>query len=244
MNGEHFKDNSSEQKDQLTVTKEKILEIFKGGTSSRPESIRRYVDILAELNPEFLDSVLSATSDLREASHKVAQRAEKRLADNHVSLVEDFSYGVGGLSTPEGKKLSKLDAPDFFTNPDGYEKFMQDQKDKTPYRGLNEKQSQALLQSMFEFGDATLYSNEAKNIINSLLLEKSVAEQNKEQFGEIFHGLQYISIPFNIMKGEISGKLAKLKYAPKFTADTVKELGQKISQLFKSEEDDSESEED
>ena len=79
MNREHFKDNSSEQKDQLTVTKEKILEIFEGGTSSRPESIRRYVDILAELNPEFLDSVLSATSDLREASHKVAQRAENDL---------------------------------------------------------------------------------------------------------------------------------------------------------------------
>lgn len=227
-----------ESKDKKTLLREQFENIFEKNTlSSLSDIVRKRVEKLLESEPEFLESVLFATKDLRETSEKIVVRAQRRIEESRIELVPNDQYSLGGLSTPEGVKLGKLDAPNIFTDPDGYETFMGEQNEKTPYRGLDEKQREAMLQSMLELGDALRYRNNAKSHIDNLLRDKIIAQENKERYGGSFSYLEATSIPIEKTQAEISGKLAKLKYLPGFTADRIKAIGEKLKDIFNSKED-------
>lgn len=200
----------------------------KEGISSRSEIINKYEEIVAEFNPEFLSQVSSSVKDLIEISNKINERAWKRINENKIDVVETDQYHLGGFSTKEGVKSSKIDAPNFFENPDGYTSFMKKQNEKTSYSGLDEKQREELLKSMLELKEAIQYRNEARNYVSDLLIEKSVVEQNKEKYKEVFQGLENVSIPINLIRAKISGKFAMLKYSFPFAVDKIKILAEKI----------------
>jgi len=62
-------------------------------------------------------------------------------------------------------------------------KYMAEQKEKTPYSGLNPEQLADILEPLSEFWESSRYTSEVKNYLFELISGRGIIEQNKEQWG-------------------------------------------------------------
>lgn len=202
---------------------EAIRKFYGENSWAKYESVMRAVDTLERKDPEFLEKAWGSTKDLRETAERLSDRAVERIKKLGIELVRD--PGTGELSTPEGVKGGKLDAPNFLTDPMGYERYMAEQGKKTPFSGLTPEQSAAMLESLNEFWEAKSYTHEAHNYQFRLLQGRGMIEEIREQQGhsDAFSQLQEkLQFPYVMLRAHLAGKLAKLRHAPKFAYDKFK----------------------
>jgi hypothetical protein len=197
-------------------------------THYQHEAMMRHIETLEASDPEFLAKTWESTEDLRELSAILIERAQNRIAEHEIQLVQvPMSDSAVGLSTPEGVKQSKLNAPNFFDDPIAYEEFMKQQGNKTPYDGLTPEQVTALLESKLELLEANGYTNTAQNYQFQLLAGRGTIEENRQAYGntDMLGKLQEkTSLPLNMLMARLHGKIAKLSHAPGFTFDKIKSM--------------------
>jgi hypothetical protein len=205
---------------------ESIRNFYEKNSWARYKSVMQAVSILEQKDPEFLERTWESTKDLRETAEHLYDRAVKRMKEFGIELVENpDSIETLGLSTPEGIRDEKIDAPNFLTDPMGYEKYMEKQKRKTPFSGLTPKQSAAMLESLNEFWEAKDCTHKAHNYQFQLLQGRGMIEEIKEQQGnsDTFLQLQEkMQFPYVMLRAHLDGKLTKFRHAPKFTCDKFK----------------------
>ena len=228
-----------EQKSEKEILRNEFGGFYEEHPSARYDGTDRYIARLLESDPGYLREVLGSVGDLRDIGAKLTGRSVKRLQEGGIELVED-PRSPFGFSTPEGVKKGKLDAPSFFTDPAGYQKYMQAQEGKTPFTGLSALQQDDMWQSVFELQEARGYESEAGQYMFQLLMAKGMAEENRENNGgsNVFEKFtENVSIPFTMFRAKLNGKLAKLRYSPRFAMDKMGELGDKLIKLFGSSEE-------
>lgn len=204
-------------------TTEAIRNFYEENSWAKYEFVMRAVDMLERKDPEFLEKVWGSTKDLRETAELFSGRAIERIKKFGIELVENPE--TGELSTPEGVRGGKLDAPNFLTNPVGYEKYMAEQGKKTPFSGLTPEQSAAMLKSLNEFWEAKSYIHKAHDYQFQLLQGRGMIEEIKEQQGQndVFSQLQEkLQFPYVMLRAYLDGKLAKLPHVPKFAYNKFK----------------------
>lgn len=188
------------------------------------QSVLDSIDLLEIKDPKFLNEVFESTKDLLELSNNLRKNAFKKISNSRIELVSDSQaeYTLG-LSTISGIKGNKLNAPKFLNDPQGYERYVEAQMDKTPFDGLNSNDSLLLLESYDELGDADLYNRLAHNYQFRLLIERAGIEQIKEQGNmDFILRIKEKMLSLNMLMARLNGKLGKLKHAPGFTLDKIK----------------------
>ncbi|MFA4819270.1 MAG: hypothetical protein WC621_05530 [Patescibacteria group bacterium] len=226
----------SQQEIEKNLIKSEFESFYKNNPGHRFDSTDKYIEKFLDSDPAFLQSILSSTEGLRTVAEKLYERSQKRLEDNDIEIVQSPNYPFQ-FSTKEGLKRGKLDAPDVFTDPTGYEEFMKEQYEKTSYSGLDEEKSEKMLKSILEMYEAKTYENEAGSAMFTMILDKGMYEENKKDgrsgvLGEFVN----ISIPLKMLRTKIDGEIAFVRNLPGFTVDKIKELTSKILETLKSEE--------
>lgn len=183
------------------------------------------IKLLEQKDPNFLKEVLASTKDLMELSESLKERNYKALKDSGINLVQDTSSPeTRNLSTPEGVKGSKLDAPSLLNGTvDKYEAYMKREADKTPFDGLSAEQSQIFLESLDGLSDGDMYTNTALRYQRKLIYNRGNLEELKQVKNlDIFDKVKEKMIAWPMFMAKVQGKLAKMKHAPSFAFDKLK----------------------